>query len=194
VTGWTNPSHVLWLGSAVLGQVTTQTNLYATASGFSRATNNFTLFWTGRTSTGRSSGRHTALPTTQRRVGASPIGLFSNTVGSKGRHGSLFDIWWGTWTSSFQVFSNGAPYNGAARTPSRSSGRSSCLERTVPQVFDPWRTTRASTRRAVQRQPGMTAQGSALACDKLLLLTLVQSMTGFAATRGRFGVVRLLDV
>lgn len=115
VTGWTNPVHVMWLGSSSVSHVTTQSNLYANPGAFARATNNFTLYWTGENFNGTLIGASYSAPNDLNGEWVvHPIGLFSNTIGSKGRHGSLFDIWWGTWTSSFVAFSNGAPYNGAA--------------------------------------------------------------------------------
>lgn len=114
VTGWTNPAHVLWTGSSSGNQVTTLSILYQTATGFGRATNNFTLFWTGENINGTLVSAAFSAPNDLNQEWVlQPIGLFSNTVGSRGRHGSLFDIWWGTWTSGFLAFSNGFPYNGA---------------------------------------------------------------------------------
>lgn len=115
VTGWTNPVHGLWLGSTSNTMVTTTSNLYSTANGQGRATSNFSLFWTGENFNGTLLGAAYSAPNDLNQEWIlHPIGLFSNTVGSKGRHGALTDIWWGTWNSSFIAFQNGVPYNGAA--------------------------------------------------------------------------------
>ena len=114
VTGWTTPAHVLWLGSSSLVQQTTQGLLYQAANGFGRAASNFTVFWTGENFNGTLVGAAYSAPNDLNGEWVlHPIGLFSNTVGRKGRHGALFDIWWGTWNTSFAAFTNGAPFNGA---------------------------------------------------------------------------------
>lgn len=115
VTGWTNPVHGMWLGSSSTTQMLTLGNLYQTASGNGRATSNFTLFWTGENTNGSLITSLVSAPNDLNQEWLfEPIGLFSNTTGSRGRHGALYDIWWGTWNTSFTGFANGAPYQGAS--------------------------------------------------------------------------------
>ena len=57
-----------------------------------------TLFWTGETAT----GNHSLIPVDyysqndfNNELVLAPIGLYSATPSNRGRHGQLFDIWWG---------------------------------------------------------------------------------------------------
>jgi hypothetical protein len=114
VPGWTYPVHVMWLGSTSSPVLTVNT-LYQNFNAYSRATANFTLIWTGENING------TFLPTfflapndLSGEWMCMPIGLWSSTVGSRGRHGSLYDIWWGINDNAYPIAGpQGVPFIGA---------------------------------------------------------------------------------
>jgi hypothetical protein len=116
VSGWTpSPAHVMWLGSNGTTQQLTYGNLYNAFNGYARATSNFTLEWTGENQNGTLLVSDLSAPNDLNGEWLmQPIGLYSNTVGSKGRHGELFDIWWGVGNSAYTPFAFGQGYNNAS--------------------------------------------------------------------------------
>lgn len=98
VSGWTNPSISVAVGSAT-NIVITYTTLTAGTGSRGRGTGTFTALWTGE-----STGGSVILPnltdvgTTANDLSGEwpmfPIGIASTTLSHKGRHGNLFDIWW----------------------------------------------------------------------------------------------------
>src|SRR5271166_2429785 len=96
VVGWSNPVMGYWVGFNSPGQALTYGDTYNAPTAFGRAVSNMTLYWTSESVTNNQISQFYSAPNDlSGQVTFSPIGLFSNTPSNKGRHGSLFDIWWG---------------------------------------------------------------------------------------------------
>jgi hypothetical protein len=103
-SGWTNPSTSFAMGGA---STATFQNLSAflTAGGGQgsskgRGTATFAMTWTGEGSNSSSSILANGILNAPNDFDSSwpffPIGLVSTQAGHRGRHGTLFDIWWGS--------------------------------------------------------------------------------------------------
>jgi hypothetical protein len=115
VSGWTYPVHVMWQGNSSVSSVLTYSNFYNAYNGYTRASANLKLAWTGENTNGTLIAQAMSCPNDINQEWIiQPIGLFSNTIGSQGRHGQLFDIWWGTGNTSYSGLFFGTPYSGAA--------------------------------------------------------------------------------
>jgi hypothetical protein len=96
VPGWTYPIHATWIATAGNTSALTYNSLFQTYNAVSRATANFTMIWTAESTNGTHlASMYLAPNDLSGEWMCMPIGLWSNTIGSKGRHGSLYDMWWG---------------------------------------------------------------------------------------------------
>lgn len=105
VTGWTAPSVAIALGASG-STVLTYANLNTTASAGGRGVSNMTMFLSGEAANSSLIGVLQAFVNdldSGHNMG--PIGLLSATTSNRGRHGSLFDLWWGP-----QVVADGDTY------------------------------------------------------------------------------------
>lgn len=97
VTGWTNPCVGTWVASTS-ADILTGNALNTTASAQGRGVSTMALFWTGEASNNVLVNKVLAVPNDLNQEWPQlPVGLFSTTASNRGRHGSLYDVWWGAY-------------------------------------------------------------------------------------------------
>jgi hypothetical protein len=107
VTGWTNPCIGQWIGTSGAGQQLNYTNTFNSAFVVGRGVSNMTMFLTGETATGNHAliaDDYYSQNDFNGELLLMPLGLYSATAANRGRHGQLFDIWWGP--GQFQAMPN----------------------------------------------------------------------------------------
>jgi len=97
-TGWTNPLVGLVKFSSTLDGTATYGNLYTTGAGITGKGPGgaFTMGFTSEAISSAIGQLQTIVNGIDGGYPMMPIGLYSATVGSVGRHGSIQDLWWGS--------------------------------------------------------------------------------------------------
>lgn len=97
VSGWTNPS-VTTMCAANTGFAFSYNSLSTGSISVGKGTTTMTVKWSGEGDTNNILAQVTNIGNLANDLDGSwpfsPIGLYSTTLGNKGRHGNLFDIWW----------------------------------------------------------------------------------------------------
>jgi len=133
VSGWNNPFVICWNATSSTGSdLTSALATSAELTGYGVST--MTLYCTGEGVNASLIKEYNQIPndiSSGYYIGS--IGLFSNTTSNQGRHGQLFDMWWGTSIFGWTTGSTGRGGNGLMF-----QGSSSNAYAQIGQILIPW--------------------------------------------------------
>jgi hypothetical protein len=118
VSGWSNPVVGVWSGTNSATQALTVGNMRNAAAFAGRGASTMALYCTSESAAGNYIDVALYAPNDlSGEWAAPPIGLYSTTASNRGRHGSLYDIWWanGVFAPISGIgFNNASPWGYAA--------------------------------------------------------------------------------